>query len=103
MIRRLVEAHFFQNQNAPLLARKKFWLMELRTVELLMQTASANKSLAQRLRSKRPLLAHALAGKAAQLKRALAKEEADERRRDRKYWLPLRRELEKLRHSKVNL
>jgi hypothetical protein len=103
MIRRLVESHFFQNQKAPSVAQKKFWLVELRTPELLMQATQANPALAHRLKTKRPLLAHALAGTLSKVEAALSAEETSERRQDRNYWLPLRRELEKLRRSKLNL
>ena len=102
MIRRLVEAHFFQNQKRPSPARKKFWLLELRTPELLAQLACENKTLARRLKTKRPLLALALAGKLPELEQALTAEEAAERKRDQQYWLPLRRELEILRHSQLD-
>jgi hypothetical protein len=54
----------------------------------------------RRLARRRALLVHAQTGKAADLGRALLAEETAERRRDREYWLPLRRELEKLRHNK---
>ncbi len=47
----------------------------------------------------RALLVHAQTGKAEDLEQALLAEEAAERQRDREYWLPLRRELEKLRHN----
>jgi hypothetical protein len=103
MIRRLVEAHFFQNQNNPAAAQIKFWLLELRTLELLVQVAQANLVLATRLNASRSLLKQALAGKLPELENALAAEESAERKSDQKYWLPLRRELAKLRHSKLNL
>ncbi len=38
--------------------------------------------------------------KLEQLQQALLAEETAERQRDKEYWLPLRRELEKLRHAK---
>jgi hypothetical protein len=100
MIRRLVEAHFFGNQNKPSVAQKKFWLRELRTPELLVQVARANAALGRRLVSSRPLLAHALTDASAELESALIAEETAERAEDKKYWLPLRRELESLRHAK---
>ena len=100
MIRRLVEAHFFTHQNNSSLAQKKFWLRELRTPELLIQVARANATLSRRLTSSRPLLAHALKGDTTALERGLIAEEFAEREADRKYWLPLRRELESLRHPK---
>jgi hypothetical protein len=103
MIRRLVEAHFFSHQAKPSPAQKKFWLLELRTPELLVQAARTNETVAKRLAAKRPLLRHALADNATKLERALQSEENAERALDKKFWLPLRRELEKLRHTKLNL
>ena len=51
----------------------------------------------------RPLLALAMAGDSVQLEQALMAEEAAERSRDREHWLPLRRQLEKLRHTHSHL
>jgi hypothetical protein len=50
--------------------------------------------------AKRPLLGQAAAGDLEKLERALAEEELAERQRDRQYWLPLRAELEQLRHAR---
>ena len=99
MIRRLMEAHYFQHRKNSNPARVKFWLRELRTPELLMEVARANAALCRRLMTVRPLLAHATTDAAA-LERALLAEETAEREQDKIYWLPLRRELEKLRHAK---
>jgi hypothetical protein len=46
------------------------------------------------------LLASAVLGQAAKLEAALLAEETVERERDKFYWLPLRKELEKLMHAK---
>lgn len=100
MIRRLVEAHYFQNQDRATPARVSFWLRELRTPELLLTLARANGPLCRRLAAGRTLLAKAAAGDAEALAAALNQEEAMERERDRSYWHPLRRELEALRHPK---
>jgi hypothetical protein len=100
MIRRLVEAHYFQNEARPKAAQIRFWLQELRTPELLMELARANAASCRRLMPSRPLLAHAAARNAVALERALNAEETSEREKDRRYWLPLRAELEKLRHAK---
>jgi len=100
MIRRLVEAHYFQNQTKPRPAQIRFWFQELRTPELLIELARSNAALCRRLASVRLLLAHAATGNANALEQALDGEETAERQRDREYWLPLRRELEKLRHAK---
>jgi hypothetical protein len=100
MIRRLVEAHHFQNRDHATADQVRFWLRELRTPELLLEVARSNPARCRQLAATRPLLAHARAGNAAALGRALNDEEATERERDRLYWLPLRQELEALRHAK---
>ena len=100
MIRRLVEAHYFQRHGKPRRAQIKFWLLELRTPELLAELARTHAPLVRSLVSRRRLLAHAASGNAARLGRALLAEEAAERRKDKIHWLPLRRELERLRHAK---
>jgi hypothetical protein len=46
------------------------------------------------------LLADAAAGSATELERALEEEEAVEREKDKEYWLPLRQELEQMRHTR---
>jgi hypothetical protein len=100
MIRRLVEAHYFSHHAEPRAARVKFWLMELRTPQLLLEVAKVNPSLARRLAAKRPLLTRAVAGQLAPLERALLVEEKNLRAEDKIYWLPLLKELKKLRRAK---
>lgn len=100
MLRRLMEAHYFQNRKAPSSAQVKFWLRELRTPELLREVARADVALCRRLIPSRPLLADAIAGNTDSLERALKDEETAERERDKEYWLPLHQELEKLRHAR---
>ena len=100
MIRRLVEAHYFQNRAKSNPAQIRFWLLELRTPEILLELAKRHPATCRRLASTRPLLSHAVTGKLEQLQQALLAEETAERQRDKEYWLPLRRELEKLRHAK---
>jgi hypothetical protein len=100
MIRRLLEAHFFQNSTKPDPAQVRFWLRELRTPQLLVQVAQRHALDCQRVISTRPLLGHAALGKIDELERALIAEESAERERDRRYWSPLRAELEKLRHAR---
>jgi hypothetical protein len=63
--------------------------------------ARAHPQLCRRLLSDRPLLAHAASGNSAELENALAVEENAERERDKAYWTPRRKELEKLRHGKI--
>ena len=103
MIRRLVEAHYFQHNAKPNPAQIRFWLQELRTPQLLEEVSRSNAALCRRMISQRPLLAHALSGRAGDLAHALTGEETSERERDKHYWLPLRQELERLRHSLQSL
>jgi hypothetical protein len=100
MIRRLVEAHYFANNAKPNSAQIKFWLMELRTLELLLEIAQAHTLLALRLAAKRPLLQQAALGDLTQLEAELAAEENSLRAQDKAYWVPLRQELERLKHAK---
>ena len=100
MIRRLVEAHYFQNSARPNPAQIRFWLREIRTPELILELTRRHPAAGRRLVPTRPLLAHALSGQRAELEQALAAEESAEREVDRCHWLPLRAELEKLRHAR---
>jgi hypothetical protein len=100
MIRRLVEAHYFQNQKNPKPAQVMFWLLQLRTASLLRELAQNHPRLCRQMTPERPLLATAASGQISSLEQALLAEETAERERDKLYWLPLRRELEKLRHPR---
>jgi hypothetical protein len=99
MIRRLVEANFFENRRKPNPAQIRFWLAEFRTPQLLIEIAWINSAVAKKLAAKRPLLRLALASETRKLEKALAAEELVERESDRHYWLPLKKMLEKLRHG----
>jgi hypothetical protein len=95
----LVEAHYFQNRQKPTPQQIKFWLTQLRTPELLHSLATCHASVCRRLMPMRPALVPALTGNMSGLEQALMDEERFERERDKSYWLPLRRELEILRHG----
>lgn len=99
MIRRLLEANYFEFREQPTPARVNFWLGELRTAELLVECAGLFPRDAARMESERPLLAAARAGDLRALERELAGEQEAERERDRIYWQPLRAELERLRQA----
>jgi hypothetical protein len=100
MIRRLLEAHYFQHRARPNPAQIRFWLRELRTPEILLELARRQPATCRRLVLMRPLLVHALAGRPDKLELALVAEAMAERERDRQYWLPLKVELGKLRHAR---
>jgi hypothetical protein len=100
MIRRLLEAHYFQFQIHPTRAQIAFWLKELRTPELLIDIAQRYPRTCSRLSAARPLLSFALSGKLEEIAQRLLEEERQEREKDRQYWLPLRKELETLRRNR---
>jgi hypothetical protein len=100
MIRRLVEAHYFQNRDEPARSQVCFWLLDLRTPELLIDVARSYAPLARKFRARRPLLARAEVADSEALERELIEEEMAERARDKAYWMPLRKELEQLRHAR---
>ena len=99
MIRRLLEAHYFEYQSHPTWSQTAFWLQELRTPELLVEIGQRYPRACSRLAATRPLLAHALSGNLKIIAKGLFEEEIREREKDKLYWLPLRKELEILRHS----
>ena len=99
MLRRLVEAHYFQNRESASAGQLRFWFLELRTPELLLELARRRPELCRGLTPERPLLACAQLRNVTGVESGLRNEEDLERQADRAYWLPLRRELEALRHS----
>jgi len=100
MIRRLVERSYFQEADRPSDQLASFWLRELRTPELLVEAATAHPALAEVESQSRPAVRLALLGRLEEVSEALAAEESEERRKDREYWAPLKRELEELRMSR---
>ena len=97
MIRRLMEQSYFGSE-AP--APVEFWLRELRSPELLIAVSAAYPDLANRIAEARPAVRAALRGDSEEVVRLLQEEEGRERRLDRDYWEPLRRELEQLRRAR---
>jgi hypothetical protein len=100
MIRRLVESHYSQHHATPTHEQTLFWLREARTPEILVELAASAPQVVEMLLDVRPLLEHARSGDRVELENGLAAEERRERDADRKYWQPLKEELEKLRHAK---
>jgi hypothetical protein len=99
MLRRLVEADYLTRRHPTAPAQIEFWLRELRTAALLIESAARWPDRAARLVPVRSLLRWALTGNIRRLDTALLQEERKERQRDKTYWEPLRRELESLRHT----
>lgn len=100
MLRRLLEAHYFQHRDGPTPAQVRFWMLELRSAELLIETARRHPDACERATRRRPLLQHAARVDQPALEGALREEEAREREADREYWQPLRTELERMRRRR---
>ena len=102
MIRRLIEQSYFRRPSEPSAAAVDFWLRELRSPELLVEAAGSYHSRARALADRRPALAAALRGDVEHVGELLDAEEREERRKDREYWAPLKKELEQLRLARRN-
>lgn len=99
MIRRLVEAHYHTHKGELTPERIEFWLLEARSVPLLLEVANLYPEDLKIFLPKRPLLSLAQPGTEEALTRAIEEEERSEREADRLYWSPLKKELERLRHQ----
>jgi len=102
MVRRLIEVNYFENRENPTREQVRFWFLELRTSDLLIELAQSEGRIPVHLRRKRPLLELALTSGSSSLADALLAEEQKEREADRQYWAPLRKELESLRHLRAS-
>jgi len=100
MLRRLVEAHYFEHGDDPSAARIDFWFRELRTPELLIRLAAKYPERRSRAVEARPLLQAAFGGDLDTLSRELENEMLIESAADRAYWAPLKRDLEALRKQR---
>jgi hypothetical protein len=98
-----VEQSYFANSGESSAALAEFWLRELRTPELLVEVAAAHRKQADVVAADRPAAAAALRGETDRIQELLDAEEKNERRRDREYWEPLKRELEQLRLARAKL
>ena len=101
MLNRLIENDMHLARN-PAQERIEWWLSECRNPETLIKLARKHGSLTKQTIKTRSLLKVALKNEPAKLRKLLAREEMQEREKDKKYWMPLRKELEHLRHSKIS-
>jgi hypothetical protein len=101
MIRRLLESDYFKARKESKHRQVTFWLLELRTPQLLFEIASENADLCRQLVKQRSLLKFAASRNETALIEALSAEEKAEREADRRYWTPLKVELEQLRHARL--
>jgi hypothetical protein len=99
MVRRLVEAHHAEHERDPREEDVRFWLREARTPRLLADLSRRFPVLAARAATERPLVAVASQGDEAAIEAALDDEARTERQRDKDYWYPLLKELERMRHD----
>jgi hypothetical protein len=99
MLRRLVEAHYFENRTRATAAQTRFWILELRSPDLLIELARSQPVACRRAARRRPLLKHAIQADQAALRRGLLAEETSEREADRRFWRPLRSELQTIRQN----
>ena len=100
MIRRLVEVNYFANLENPTENQIRFWFLELRTPQLLIELAQQNRIPAQLLQ--RRLLKVLKSEDESLLAKLLIEEEEQIRNADRLYWMPLKKELEMLRHARIS-
>jgi hypothetical protein len=99
MIRRLIEADYHAAKENPTPEQITFWLMELRTPELILELAKKFPACLDKLKILRPLLNASMS--ISTLEKSLSEEEQAERARDREYWAPLTREIQELRSRKT--
>ncbi|MFN3485890.1 MAG: hypothetical protein ACK44W_10470, partial [Planctomycetota bacterium] len=103
MIRRLVDADVARAGGRAEPSRVVFWLKECRTYDVLRELGRLYPRLAHRVAAQRPALRAALRGEARKAEALLHLEEQTERDRDRRYWAPLRSELERWRLGRWRL
>lgn len=97
MLGRLVQNDIILHPH-PSAARVRWWLKECRHPETLVDLAARFRKPALAGVKSRLILRHALKGDINKLRQGLSLEENRERKADIRYWAPLRKELEQLRH-----
>ena len=100
MIRRLVEAHYFEHRDRATPAAVRFWLRELRTAGLLIEVVSRHPRPSRTAARRRPAVSAALKDSEQAVESALLAEELSERQADRLHWKPLVEELARLRRTR---
>ena len=91
---RLVEQSYFTRSDSPTSEAIEFWLPELRTPELLIEVSRTYPDAALRVEASRAAVGVALRADVDAVAAGLEEEERAERRQDREYWEPVKRELE---------
>lgn len=101
MIRRLIEADIYNASSDPSEGKVRFWLSECRTPELLISLCGKYSDITSRMITDRPLLKAAIDSNQEEVQKLLRNEEDREREIDRRYWNPLKAELEAWRQEKM--
>ena len=101
MIRRLVEADYAAagGQGSP--SQIAFWLRESRTPGMLLALVREHPETSRKVSPDRPLLQQISTAQVSDIEQYLLAEEQAEREKDKVYWQPLRKELERLRRRAV--
>lgn len=100
MIRLLVEAHYQQQCASANDDQVRFWLREARTPGILQAVAQKYPASVAEVAPHRPLVADVASATVEAIEQGLQDEERMERDADRRYWAPLFKELEQIRHRK---
>jgi hypothetical protein len=102
MIRRLVDVDYIQNRKNADEKKAVFWLQELRSAAFLIECAQNWPGVATKVKGLREeVLGSVITKDSGAIELALSNEEALIRAEDRRYWAPLRKELEELRRQKL--
>jgi hypothetical protein len=99
VIEALVEAHYDALKSQPTAERLKFWFLESRTPERLIELCGRFPGEADGFFTERPLLARAIESDLVGLREELDAEKRREQEKDRLYWEPLKREMEEFRRA----
>ena len=101
VIELLVDIHYEENKERPTPDFIRFWLLEARAPEQLVQLATRFPAEAAQFSVPRPLLGIAVSGDLRRLRAAILEEMAIEQESDRCYWEPLKKELEEWRRREA--
>lgn len=95
----LVAIHYQENRHSPKPEWIDFWLTEARTPEFLIELVNRFPAEATALVATRPPLTPALRGDFEEFRREIDAEIRAEQDKDRRYWEPLKREMEEFRRA----
>jgi hypothetical protein len=100
MLKRLVNNDIIMHKYKAPKDHILWWLKECRDAEILIELVKRYPEIIKECIPFRPLLELAVLSKVKRLNKELRAEEEHERQKDREYWAPLRKELERLRHNR---